>query len=103
MAQIIPSWLCFACLASIFPFNHLSNDDFDLTINELAHGNLNLAYDRLTMLQLNPLCGGDMPESFQDRDPDANFYNSIDCNYYLTGEFNVLFSNDLQPMYPCFL
>ena len=82
-------------MASIFPFNHLDDDDFELALYELAHGSLNYDFDRLATLHFNPLFGNSSSDLFQDLDPDTNFYRTTGCNYYLADQFTESFGSDI--------
>lgn len=82
-------------MASIFPFNHLDDDDFELALYELAHGSLNYDFDRLATLHFNPLFRNSSSDLFQDLDPDTNFYRSTGCNYYLADQFTESFGSDI--------
>lgn len=82
------SWLCLNCLTSIFPYNHLDDDTFDLSIFEMVNGTVNYDIDRLSSLSFNALFKNFKTKCFQDLDPDTKFYDEIDCNYYLADQFN---------------
>lgn len=98
------SWFCTVCTSSIFPFNHLSDDDeesFLLSISE-SWSSETISYDELkqqdklfTPFDLNE--HENMP--LYDIDPDIQYYSHLlngtlhNCDYYLEDGFNKSLSS----------
>jgi len=77
------SWFCSACLQSIFPFNHIADDDEFMAATSDSIDYLNLNFDPFTYDENRPLL------NTEDLDPDFNYYNNIpfvDSCYKLTSE-----------------
>ena len=68
-------------------FFSLDNDDFQLTLYEIANGRMNFNADRLTSLSFNPFSVNAKHKLTlsRDIDPDTNLFhdlNDIPCDYY---------------------
>ena len=86
-----PNWLCFDCVANIFPFNHLDDASFNLVIFENVYGTVNFDADRLASLRFNPMEYIERAGKFNDLDPDSNFSRSSStCDYFVEDQLNNL-------------
>lgn len=77
------------------PFCSLDDDDFHLTLYELANGRMNFAQDRLELLSFNPFALNTRRQLTLNRDidPDINLFNNLNnmpCDYYLEDQFNTM-------------
>ena len=64
-------WFCSSCLQTIFPFNHIPDDEEFLMVTTDSVDYLNLHFDPFTCEENRPLLNTD------DLDPDINYYNNI--------------------------
>ena len=86
--------LCENCLANIFPFNNLIDEDiFRQTLNDLVRPEVNLLLDNI---QFNVLDSGNTENNtrFSNIDPDTNYLANIGqrnlvSNYYYEDSFNT--------------
>ena len=86
-----PNWLCFDCVANIFPFNHLDDISFNLLIFENVFSTVNSDTDRLASLCFNPIEDIQCAGKFNDLDPDSNCgRSSSTCDYFVEDQLNNL-------------
>lgn len=84
---------------SVFPFNHLDDDSFNLVIYELSNGPVNFDEDRLSCLKFNPLLLDNHKnlDLSSDLDPDSNFFSdSFNCDYYIENSLNEMLVRTVQ-------
>ena len=88
-------WLCEPCLAGVFPFNHIEdNNEYNDTLFNLFHTRSNMcSVSEKIFSPLDVNTEFNAHEFFNDIDPDVNFYDGIvqaigDCKYYLEDMFN---------------
>ena len=78
-------WICPQCNGSIFPFNHIDDDDdFLICLSEQWHVSYSTNIKKLRDKVFNPLF---------NYDPDFHYYNLVcnslsACDYYLEDAFN---------------
>ena len=92
------NWLCKFCTSSIFPFNHVDeNDEFIAAISEESIKCEVVTLESLEGKMFNPFELNEQDSSFSlcDADPDLQFYdynrhiNSlVNCKYYLENNFS---------------
>ena len=74
-------------LQSIFPFNHLDSNSFNIALYEMSHGTLNYNNDRLESLLYNPI---DQPGLFDtlsnSLNPNTNFLTRLPTSRYMFEE-----------------
>ena len=103
----IETWYCKLCVCSVFPYNHIeNNDEFLNTIaKHLWHSGINLTHfsDKV----FNPF---DLNDSYpanplDHNDPDLNFYNEIHfhcaskCTYLTESKFKEYLSSKIDNHY----
>ena len=92
------NWLCKFCTSSIFPFNHIDeNDEFIAAISEESIKCEVVTLESLEGKMFNPFELNEQDSTFSlgDADPDLQFYddnrhinNLVNCKYYLENNFN---------------
>ena len=105
LSETLQDWFCFNCLAEIFPFNYVQ-DDNDLMKNLRDYFGTEINFD------FNPFDFGDinlyMP--LTEIDPDLQFFNDManlqnhigNCKYYIEESFNTTFKRNLMNNFSLF-
>ena len=86
-------WICVNCTSSIFPFNHMYDDDefYQSLKDEFESDDLNDCNKWFNMFDLSE----NTVSPLYDLDPDINYYQSVsalmgsDCKYFLENDFNL--------------
>ena len=93
-------WTCPTCLATIFPFNNVENDQhFQHEINSHSPNPHN--FETLDQMIFQPFKLNDEDE-INDLDPDNNFYNPLNnlhpssCKYYYPEQLNNITCSKTQ-------
>ena len=90
------NWYCPVCINSVFPFNHIDDDDRFLdSLAEFQTIPIPVSFASLNDKVFNPFESNDDPRILPlvDIDPDLNFYNTIadistSCDYHFSDTFN---------------
>ena len=88
-------WICPKCNGSIFPFNHIDDDDdFLICLSEQWHVSYSTDIKKLRDKVFNPFeINNDKRHPLFNYDPDFHYYNLVcnslsACDYYLEDAFN---------------
>ncbi|XP_031571341.1 uncharacterized protein LOC116305543 [Actinia tenebrosa] len=81
-------------LVDHLPFIHLDDESFRLALYELQQGPIRYQHDRLESLVFNPLMLEKNIAANSDLDPDVQYLNIPNSNYYISEQFNEITCND---------
>ena len=108
MRRNLHNWICLQCISSIFPFNHIEDNNEFIDMSSTTHNNELIMSD----LIYNPFdLNAEELDNYFKYDPDANFYseqnlfNGYSCHYYMEESFNErvrLFTNKSSQCFSVF-